>query len=226
MLVRTRAARGVQFRRARVVSEPIAPFIRFEYEITATVNIAAGEQVRWLPRRRASDLCLPGNDFWVFDDRLVRFGYFASCRVAVSPGNGHRPERDHALHARFRKARGASCPRPAGTRFDHVRDRRPRLIASQVPASPFTRLLRARLAASNHGYRGTSSGVPGDRLAQRTHPGPVRPGHPRLVPGLRGCPRRGRCRRDPGRLRGTQVPRLLPVTTLRDGRHLQQLGCQ
>jgi hypothetical protein len=76
-LVRTHAARGVRFRRARVVSEPIAPFIRFEYEITATVNIAAGEQVRWLPRRRASDLCLPGNDFWVFDDRLVRFGYFA-----------------------------------------------------------------------------------------------------------------------------------------------------
>ena len=33
--------------------------------------------MRWLPRRRASDLCLPGNDFWVFDDRLVRFGYFA-----------------------------------------------------------------------------------------------------------------------------------------------------
>jgi len=77
VLVRTHAARGVRFRRARVVSEPIAPFIRFEYEITATVNIAAGEQVRWLPRRRASDLCLPGNDFWVFDDRLVRFGYFA-----------------------------------------------------------------------------------------------------------------------------------------------------
>lgn len=76
-LVRTHAARGVRFRRARVVSEPIAPFIRFEYEITTTVNIASGEQVRWLPRRRASDLCLPGNDFWVFDDRLVRFGYFA-----------------------------------------------------------------------------------------------------------------------------------------------------
>ena len=76
-LVRTHAARGVRFRRARVVSEPLAAFIRFEYEITATVNIAAGEQVRWLPGRRASDLCLPGNDFWVFDDQLVRFGYFA-----------------------------------------------------------------------------------------------------------------------------------------------------
>ena len=41
------------------------------------LNVAAGEEVRWLPRRRASDLCLPGNDFWVLDGRLVRFGYFA-----------------------------------------------------------------------------------------------------------------------------------------------------
>jgi hypothetical protein len=32
--------------------------------------------VRWLPRRLASDLLLPGNDFWVFDRRLVRFHHF------------------------------------------------------------------------------------------------------------------------------------------------------
>jgi hypothetical protein len=76
-LVRVHMDRGIEFRRARVVSEPLADFIRFEYEITDGVNVAAGEQVRWLPRRRASDLCLPGNDFWVFDDRLVRFGHFA-----------------------------------------------------------------------------------------------------------------------------------------------------
>ncbi len=38
---------------------------------------AAGEQVRWLSRRRASDLCLPGNDFWIFDKRLIRFSHFA-----------------------------------------------------------------------------------------------------------------------------------------------------
>jgi hypothetical protein len=37
---------------ARVVSEPLAPFIRYEYEITSGLNIAAGEEVRWLPRRR------------------------------------------------------------------------------------------------------------------------------------------------------------------------------
>lgn len=41
------------------------------------MNIKAGELVRWLPRRQASDLLLPGNDLWVFDDHLVRFGFFA-----------------------------------------------------------------------------------------------------------------------------------------------------
>lgn len=75
--VREHAARGVEFRRARIVSEPITDFIRFEYEITSALNVAAGERVRWLPRSQASDLCLPGNDFWVFDERIVRFGYFA-----------------------------------------------------------------------------------------------------------------------------------------------------
>jgi hypothetical protein len=76
-LVRSHVARGIRFRRARVVSEPLADYIRFEHAVTSGLNVAAGEEVRWLPRRRASDLCLPGNDFWVFDDRLIRFGYFA-----------------------------------------------------------------------------------------------------------------------------------------------------
>ena len=76
-LVREHVARGVRFRRARVVSEPVSDYIRFEYESTAGLNIAAGEEVRWLPRRRASDLCLPGNDFWLFDDRLIRFHHFS-----------------------------------------------------------------------------------------------------------------------------------------------------
>ncbi|RJL23301.1 hypothetical protein D5H75_32930 [Bailinhaonella thermotolerans] len=76
-LVRATVTRGVTIRRARIVSEPITDFIRLEYEMTGPLNVAAGEQVRWLPRRQASDLALPGNDFWVFDDKLVRFGHFA-----------------------------------------------------------------------------------------------------------------------------------------------------
>ncbi len=75
-LVRAHAQRGVEFRRARIVSEPVTDFIRYEYESTPILNLPAGEQVRWLPRRLASDLCLPGNDFWLFDDNLVRFAHF------------------------------------------------------------------------------------------------------------------------------------------------------
>lgn len=76
-LVRETVARGVRWQRARIVSEPVTQFIRYEYESATIVNVPAGEDVRWLPRRRASDLCLPGNDFWVFDDRLVRFTHFS-----------------------------------------------------------------------------------------------------------------------------------------------------
>lgn len=69
--------RGVAIRRARIVSEPHSDWIRHEYETTPKLNLKAGEEVRWLPRRQASALALPGNDFWLFDDRVVRFGYFA-----------------------------------------------------------------------------------------------------------------------------------------------------
>ena len=75
-LVREHTARGVLFRRARIISEPPSDYIRFEHEATSGLNVAAGEEVRWLPRRRASDLCLPGNDFWLFDDKLIRFHHF------------------------------------------------------------------------------------------------------------------------------------------------------
>ncbi|AZQ71893.1 hypothetical protein EKH77_12345 [Streptomyces luteoverticillatus] len=68
--------RGVAIRRARVVSEPVSEYIRWEHYATRS-NVEAGEAVRWLPRRRASDLLLPPNDYWVFDDRLVRVHHFA-----------------------------------------------------------------------------------------------------------------------------------------------------
>lgn len=75
-LVREHTARGVKIRRARIVSEPLAPYIRFEHESTRW-NIEAGEEVRWLPRHTAPGLLVPLADYWVFDGRLVRFGIFA-----------------------------------------------------------------------------------------------------------------------------------------------------
>lgn len=75
-LVRPAVARGVVVRRARIVSEPVTDYIRYEHAVTP-MNLAAGEEVRWLPRRRASDIALPGNDFWLFDNTVVQWNHFA-----------------------------------------------------------------------------------------------------------------------------------------------------
>ncbi|MEV8318356.1 DUF6879 family protein [Streptomyces sp. NPDC059900] len=83
-LVQRTVARGVEVRRARVVSQPVTEYIRFEHAITGA-NLYAGEQVRWLPRARASHLLLPGNDFWLIDDRIVRFNIFSGDGQAIEP---------------------------------------------------------------------------------------------------------------------------------------------
>ncbi|MGK5639032.1 DUF6879 family protein [Streptomyces sp. URMC 126] len=83
-LVAVSVARGVTLRRARIVSEPVSEYIRFEYAGTA-LNVEAGESVRWLPRRYASDIALPGNDFWLFDDEVVRFNHFTGDGASAGP---------------------------------------------------------------------------------------------------------------------------------------------
>ena len=74
-LVGAAVERGVVVRRLHVVSLPLSESARFEHAGTVN-NLAAGEDVRWLPRRLAADLALPGTDCWVFDSRTVRFGHF------------------------------------------------------------------------------------------------------------------------------------------------------
>jgi hypothetical protein len=75
-LVSSAVARGVAVRRARIVSEPVTDYIRYEHASTV-VNLHAGEKVRWLPRRQTGTISLPGNDFWLFDDHVIRWGYFS-----------------------------------------------------------------------------------------------------------------------------------------------------
>ncbi|MEU1125306.1 DUF6879 family protein [Streptomyces sp. NPDC005899] len=75
-LISDTVARGVAIRRARVVSEPVSEYIRWEHYVTRA-NVTAGEDVRWLPRRRATDIPLPGNDFWLFDGTLLRVHHFS-----------------------------------------------------------------------------------------------------------------------------------------------------
>ncbi|MCX4583914.1 hypothetical protein OOK40_12825 [Streptomyces sp. NBC_01481] len=75
-IVTEATSRGVEVRRARVLSTPVSEYIRFEYDVTDELNIAAGEDVCWLSRREATALALPGNDFWHFDSSLVLVNHF------------------------------------------------------------------------------------------------------------------------------------------------------
>jgi hypothetical protein len=74
-LIRSLRGKGCTVRRARIVSEPVTDYIRYEWAGTHSI-VEAGEDVRWLPRRLASGLALPGNDFWLFDGRTVVFTVF------------------------------------------------------------------------------------------------------------------------------------------------------
>ncbi|WP_037908148.1 DUF6879 family protein [Actinacidiphila yeochonensis] len=74
LITRTRA-RGVSVRRARIVSEPTTDYIRYEHAGTG-INVAAGEQVRWLPRHQAATLLVPAADLWIFDNEKVVFNHF------------------------------------------------------------------------------------------------------------------------------------------------------
>lgn len=76
-LIRQTVDRGVNVRRVRVVSEPVTDYIKFEYDVTRAHNLAAGEDVRWLPRARAAGLLMPVSDFWVFDGQVVLWNHFA-----------------------------------------------------------------------------------------------------------------------------------------------------
>ncbi|MHB9862199.1 DUF6879 family protein [Streptomyces sp. YIM S03343] len=73
--VAEQTAAGKRFERVRLVDEPLTEGQRFLLA-SAPSNMAAGEDVRVLPRGRAEELRLPGEDFWLFDSKiLARFAF-------------------------------------------------------------------------------------------------------------------------------------------------------
>ncbi|GAA1673372.1 DUF6879 family protein [Fodinicola feengrottensis] len=80
--VRGHVAAGRTVRRARVVCEPLSDYQRWSHSI-AYPMVAAGEDIRWVPRRLASSIAVPGNDFYLFDDTLVVFLIYAGNGLAV-----------------------------------------------------------------------------------------------------------------------------------------------
>ncbi|WP_381797723.1 DUF6879 family protein [Streptomyces niveus] len=81
-LIADTVARGVSIRRARIISEPVSEYIRWEHHVTHA-NVTAGEQVRWLPRRLANGIPLPANDFWAFDGIFLRVHHFSGDGAVV-----------------------------------------------------------------------------------------------------------------------------------------------
>ncbi|MFB6982207.1 DUF6879 family protein [Streptomyces scopuliridis] len=69
---------GKAVRRVRVVSEPHSRYVGWEHSLTR-LNLEAGEDIRWLPRHQLPEgvsLPVAGNDWWLFDDRLLAVGHF------------------------------------------------------------------------------------------------------------------------------------------------------
>ena len=81
-MLREHVKAGRSVRRARIVSEPLSDYQRWSYSI-AYPMVEAGEDIRWVPRSRVSSVALPGNDFYLFDDRLAVFLLYAGNGLAT-----------------------------------------------------------------------------------------------------------------------------------------------
>ncbi|MFI9591032.1 DUF6879 family protein [Nonomuraea sp. NPDC052265] len=92
-VVSSAVARGVAVRRARIISEPVSDYTRYMHAVAPAFQLAAGEQLRWLPRHVASALPVPSAPFWVFDDRLVRFSVYDGFGDVI----GHQFSEDPAV---------------------------------------------------------------------------------------------------------------------------------
>ena len=64
--IRSLSVDGFEYRRVRVVSEPLSEYQRMAVEIANPE-----EQLRWLPRATASGIALPANDCLIRDDVVV-----------------------------------------------------------------------------------------------------------------------------------------------------------
>lgn len=69
-LMREVTGSGRRVERVRVIDEPPSDYLRFELWGTPH-NLAAGEDIRFLPRRQAEALALPRYDYWLFDSSTV-----------------------------------------------------------------------------------------------------------------------------------------------------------
>jgi hypothetical protein len=98
--IRDATTAGVAVQRVRVVSEPLNDYARFLLAMAAQ-NVAAGENIRYLPRDKAAGIDLPAEDCWLFDDSKLVYVLF--------PDEGRRvglyPVDDPKITARYVRVR-------------------------------------------------------------------------------------------------------------------------
>ena len=103
--VRQFRAEGKTFQRVRMVTEPPTDYLRWMFEVT-TMNIAAGEDIRWIAESEAAALGAPRHDFYIFDDTRVAIMEFDENGVA-----GAEVRDDDATLAEHRRWRDLVWPR-------------------------------------------------------------------------------------------------------------------
>jgi len=74
--LRQATAAGVQVQRVRLASVPHSDYIRWGLDVSP-LNIEAGEDIRYLPRRLTEDLKLPDEDYWLLDDDTLILSVFS-----------------------------------------------------------------------------------------------------------------------------------------------------
>ncbi|MFN2495882.1 MAG: DUF6879 family protein [Pseudonocardiaceae bacterium] len=75
--IRAGRVQGKRMMRVRVVTEPLSDDARYLLDV-ARLNVAAGDEIRYLPRLRAQELelGLPDEDYWIFDATTVVIIHF------------------------------------------------------------------------------------------------------------------------------------------------------
>jgi hypothetical protein len=100
---------GRSVRRARVVSEPLSDYQRWSCSI-AWPMVEAGEDIRWVPRDRVSAVAFPGNDFYLFDDRLAVFLLYAGNGLSAGMAGSDDPAVLELCRSAFEAAWELSVP--------------------------------------------------------------------------------------------------------------------
>lgn len=77
-------AQGKRMQRVRVVTEPLSDDARYLLAL-AKINLAAGDEIRYLPRQRSEELALglPDQDCWIFDATTAAIIHFDADDVMV-----------------------------------------------------------------------------------------------------------------------------------------------